>query len=774
MARIKNSLFYIVTICLFGLLLYYIFLEGRTLESSNIPVTPPAQENSSEVFAESFIHNLKHPLAILILQIISIVMVARAFGYVFKKLGQPSVIGEIVAGIVLGPSLVGLYFPSLSAFLFPAASLGNLQFLSQIGLILFMFVIGMELDLSVLKKRAHEAIVISHASIIIPYALGTGLAFYLYKTYAPDGINFLSFGLFMGIAMSITAFPVLARIVQEKGLTRTKLGTIAITCAAADDITAWCILAAVIAIVKAGTFISALYTIALALLYVLAMLFLVRPFMNRMGQIYAGKEKFSKAIIALVFAILLISSYATEIIGIHALFGAFLAGVIMPPAFSFRKVMIDKVEDVSTILFLPLFFVFTGLRTQIGLLDSPDMWLTCGLIVLVAVAGKFAGSALAAKIVGQNWRDSLAIGALMNTRGLMELIVLNIGFDLGILSAEIFAMLVLMALVTTFMTGPALKLIDLIFGKSADEIKSTQDLKHYQVTIPYTDPSSAEKLLRLASYLCGESKNHTAVHAVKLANVEETSTLEFSDAEKVNERFIKQEENKLQIPIHTEYKLVHDIEKEISMLSRQHKQDLLLIDAGQSIYTGTLLGNIMRLTNNVLSPELLLDTITGKRKLLPADLQMDEKAQTYLEDALCTVGVLIDKNFHEADHIMIPLFGAEDAFLVNYARKLLQNNPGKVNILDMAELTRFMPQLFSELQQLKHEFPQQVNVISGKIIDQAMLLEYDLILVSYNSWLRLVYGKSIWLTHIPSTLVIKPTQGELLTAAFPVQEIKIN
>jgi Kef-type K+ transport system membrane component KefB len=290
--------------------------------------------------------------------------------------------------------------------------------------------------------------------------LGVALAYYIYHEYAPANITFLSFALFMGISMSITAFPVLARILQEKGLTRSPLGAMALTCAAADDLTAWCILAAVIALVKSGSSFSVLYTIALAIVYVLIMLKMVRPFLERLSSIYDTREKKRTPIIALLFVILIVSSYITNIIGIHALFGAFMAGVIMPSSFSFRKIVIDKIEDVSIILLLPLFFVITGLRTEIGLINQGHLWITFGWILLVAVAGKFGGSALAARMVGQSWKDSLSIGVLMNTRGLMQLIVLNIGYDLGILTPEIFAMMVLMALVTTFMTGPAMDLIN--------------------------------------------------------------------------------------------------------------------------------------------------------------------------------------------------------------------------------------------------------------------------------------------------------------------------
>lgn len=460
MRKKTSSVFYVLMIALFGTGIYYILQQGKNLQNTPVKALPPNNASSFSMFQDSLQHSMTAALSVLLLQIVVIVIIVRIFGYLFSKIKQPAVIGEMVAGIVLGPSVLGLFFPSVSHFIFPASSLGNLQFLSQVGLILFMFVIGMELDINVIRKQAREAVIISHASIIIPYTLGMGLALYLYQQFAPANTSFLAFALFMGIAMSITAFPVLARIIQERGITRTHLGVMALTCAAADDVTAWCILAVLIAIIKAGSSVSALFTIVLVVSYVLLMLLAVRPLVKKLYNAYTRKGVISKTMMAIVFMVLLLSAYVTEIIGIHALFGAFMAGVIMPPEMNFRQLIIDKIEDVSMVLLLPLFFVFTGLRTQIGLLNSGALWLTCGLIILVAIAGKLGGSTLAAKVVGQNWKDSLSIGALMNTRGLMELVVLNIGYDLGILSAEIFAMMVLMALFTTFMTNPVLNFIN--------------------------------------------------------------------------------------------------------------------------------------------------------------------------------------------------------------------------------------------------------------------------------------------------------------------------
>ncbi|MES2733705.1 MAG: cation:proton antiporter, partial [Bacteroidota bacterium] len=421
--------------------------------------------NATELFMQELWHNVNSPLSILILQIISIIFFGKIFGFLCKKIRQPTVIGEIVAGIVLGPSVVGRLFPQLSAFVFPPQSLQTLQFLSQIGLLMFMFIIGLELNVKMLKDKGRQAVVISHASIIFPYFLGVLLSYFLYNRFAPTAISFVAFSLFMGIAMSITAFPVLARIIQERNLTTTALGAMAITCAAADDVTAWCILAVVVAIVKAGSIVNALFTIGLAIGYVTFMMYAVRPLLRKMGVRYAVNDNLTKTAIAFMFVLLLVSSYLAEVIGIHALFGAFLAGVIVPETLNMKQKLIEKIEDVSIVLLLPLFFVLTGLRTQIGLLNTGELWLVCGVIILVAVAGKFLGSSLTARVVGLSWKDALSIGALMNTRGLMELIVLNIGYDLGILSPEVFAMMVLMALATTCMTGPSLDLINHFFRK---------------------------------------------------------------------------------------------------------------------------------------------------------------------------------------------------------------------------------------------------------------------------------------------------------------------
>jgi Kef-type K+ transport system membrane component KefB len=472
----RNLIFHLLTIVIFGSLVWFVLDRGAKFEQErNIPaavgelrdetidgkrIGTSTQESAMFTFSRIFSQNITHPLTRLLLQIAVIILVSRLLAFLVAKIGQPLVIGEIIAGIILGPSLLGLFWPAMSNFLFPPDSLPNIEVLSQLGLILFMFMIGLELDVHLLKPKAHTALVVSQASIIFPFFGGVSLAYFLYGTLAPPNISFLGFSLFMGIAMSITAFPVLARILQERGLTQSSLGVLALTSAAAGDVTAWCILAVVIAIVQAGTVTSALFTILLTVLYVFTMLTMVRPFLQRLMARYGSVENLSRTFSLTIFVVLFLSALTTEVIGIHALFGAFLAGVVMPAQVNFRKLLTSKIDDVSLIILLPLFFASTGLKTQIGLLNNSTAWLSCGLIILVAVAGKVGGSLVAAKFTGQSWSESIALGALMNTRGLMEFVVLSIGYDLGVLSPTVFTMMVLMALATTFMTSPALSAIE--------------------------------------------------------------------------------------------------------------------------------------------------------------------------------------------------------------------------------------------------------------------------------------------------------------------------
>ena len=396
-------------------------------------------------------------LAHLFLQLLVIIGLSRAVGKGFTRIGVPAVVGEMTTGILLGPSLFGLLAPAAFAFVFPADSLGALKLLSQVGICLFMFAVGMEVNLQQLRASARTAVAVSQTSIVVPFVLGVGLAWFLADDLAGPKATFLGFALFMGISMSITAFPVLARILQERGLSRTPLGALAITCAAINDVAAWAIMAFVVAIARAASMSGAVLTLVLALAFVVVMIWAVRPLVPRwLGADRLSREQPTSGTLATVVCVAIAGALCTEVIGIHALFGAFLAGTIMPDTEGFRDRINTYVERFSSVLLLPLFFAFTGLRTQVGLLDDLQGWALCLLIIAVATAGKLGAAALAARLAGMAWRESLALGALMNTRGLIELIALNIGYDIGILSPRIFTMLVIMALVTTLLTGPLL------------------------------------------------------------------------------------------------------------------------------------------------------------------------------------------------------------------------------------------------------------------------------------------------------------------------------
>lgn len=758
MRRFKNLFFYTVIIAAFSVLIYLILKQGLSLETNKLSeLTPQAAGSTWNQFKESFLHNITHPLAILLLQIITIIIVARIFGWFCKKIKQPAVIGEIAAGIFLGPSLVGTYFPEFSAFLFPVQSLGNLQFLSQIGLILFMFVIGMELDLKVLRNKAKDAVIISHASIIIPFALGVTLAYFVYTNFAPVNVKFLSFALFMGIAMSITAFPVLARIVQERGLSKTKLGTIVITCAAADDITAWCILAAVIAVVKAGSVLSAVYTILMALGYVLIMLKIVQPFLKRVGDKYSNKESFSKPVVAIFFITLLLSSYASEVIGIHALFGAFMAGVIMPVNTRFRSIFIEKVEDVSVVLLLPLFFVFTGLRTQIGLLNEPYLWKICIIITGVAVVGKFVGSALAARFVGQNWRESLLIGALMNTRGLMELVVLNIGYDLGVLSPEIFAMLVIMALATTFMTGPALDIINKFLPEKKAVVvpDSIEQSVKYNVLVAFSSPQKGISLLRLANGFVKKSADTSCITMLHLSPSNELN--QFNQEEYERESFdpVEQEAKKLNISVTTMFKASLEVDSDIAHTANVGNFDLLLIGLGNSVFEGTLLGKILGFTTKIINPERLYETITGKEKLFE-NAVFDDRVKSIIKSSKVPLGIYVDKGMEKIEHVFLPVFSISDSFMLIYAQKLIHNSKARIIILDAAGVIKQNPEMKETIRLIEQVAPNHIALYNERKIEKDFLNRQDLMLISLDSWKKAVATQSVWLSNIPSVLIVKP------------------
>jgi len=374
-------------------------------------------------------------------------------GRLLARFGQPPVVGEVIAGILLGPSLLGRLAPGIETALFPPAARPALGVIAQLGVILYMFVVGLEFDPASLRRRAAPFMVISQVSIVLPFALGSALALLLYGGFSPPGVPLLAFALFVGIAMSITAFPVLARILTDRGLSRSELGIAALSCAAINDVMGWCLLGIVVGVARA-TMSGALVSALMAVGFIAFMFLVARPIAIRL----AGRRDGDAGVDAIGWslALMLLSAAAAEAIGIHAIFGAFLFGAILPADGALARYLHLSRSPFVTVIFLPAFFALTGLRTEIGLMSTPGQWAACLLVIVLATAGKFGGTFVAARLLGMPWRFAASLGVLMNTRGLMELVVLNVGLDIGVISPVLFAMMVVMAIVTTAMTGPLL------------------------------------------------------------------------------------------------------------------------------------------------------------------------------------------------------------------------------------------------------------------------------------------------------------------------------
>lgn len=641
-------------IAVFSLLIYISLKSGIELHKLSSQSGISANDGFSGMFLHMVKTNLKDPLMTLLMQIIIILLFCKIFSWIFNRIGQPGVLGEIIAGIILGPSVLGHYFPDAFNFIFSKDSLENVYLISQIGLILFMFVIGLEVDFKVLKNKFNETLVISHAGILVPFFLGIISSFYIYEKYASQQTSFLAFALFIGISMSITAFPVLARIVQERNLAKTQLGVLSIASAANDDVTAWCLLAIVIALTKSGTSTSAFITVGLTIVYILFMFLCVRPFFRKISQIHANNEILNKSLIGLIFLTLIISASITELIGIHALFGGFIAGVVMPSNLGFRHIMMNKVEDVTLAFFLPLFFAYTGLNTNLLLINSWSMVGICLLLILIAIAGKFGGCTIAAKLVGETWHDSLTIGMLMNTRGLMELVALNIGYEMGVLPKSIYAVLIIMALVTTFMTTPALHMISKIFDKQKRAVK----IKRQKIMLSFGLPSSGPNLLRVSRLIFGASINQkqiTAVHFTQGTDVNMITAEHYAQ-----DRFlpIDEEASQLNLKLTKVYKVTKNITNEIARMTRNEKMDYLVIGSKYSFSNHNVKKKIK---SNYW--DSLLDKIQGNS----ISNLLSDKTEEILKRTECNVFILVCPNrIEKITHLSIIIDTENDYKLIDF------------------------------------------------------------------------------------------------------------
>ncbi|MFB2838662.1 cation:proton antiporter [Floridanema evergladense] len=581
-------------------------------------------------------------VVLVLIQVLIVIGLSRLVGLGFRLLKQPLVIGEIVAGIMLGPSLLGLVAPGIAATLFPVETIPFLNVLSQVGLIFFMFLIGLELDPKYVKGNLDIAILTSNVSILVPFSLASLLSLWLYPLLSNSSVSFSAFALFLGAAMSITAFPVLARIITENNLQGTRLGTLALTCAAVDDVTAWCLLALAIAVTRSNSMIEAVPTIIEALIYIALMVTLGRSFLQRLATHYDRKNRLSQIELAGIYMAVVASALITELIGIHLIFGAFLLGAIMPKHPAMTREIAEKTEDFVLIFLLPIFFAYSGLRTEIGLLNRAELWLLCAAVVAVAIVGKYAGTYVAARVSGINKREASALGWLMNTRGLTELIVLNIGLSLGVISPLLFTMLVIMALVTTFMTSPLLewtypkRLIQLDVLESIDEqpegiveskppANSSLSTQNYRILVPVANPRTQKGLLQLAVAIAGMRLESTVVHPLSLIELEEDYLFQSTPLEAnrlIQERRQRLEEliQSLEPPairqlVHPIIRISQDVAKETAEIALLDRTDLILVGWHRPAFSTNRLGGRVGQILTIAPADVAVFVDRGKERL---------------------------------------------------------------------------------------------------------------------------------------------------------------
>ena len=695
-------------------------------------------------FNTSVTHHIHSTIGVLLLQILIILLAARAMGWLFRKLHQPAVIGEIVAGILLGPSLFGRVAPGAFTSLFPVESLPNIQLLSNFGLILFMFAIGMELRLGDIRRQLKSSLIISHAGIFIPFALSLPLSYAIYTEYASGLTPFMPFALFIGISMSITAFPVLARIIQENHLQRSYLGKLSLSTAAAGDITAWLLLAAIIAVSQSGSIWSTGYNLLFLVLYLLIMFGIIRPLFKVAGKVYNNTEVISHGLVGVIFILLLLSSYITELLSMHALFGAFMLGLVMPEELSFRKILTDKIEDVSLMLFLPLFFVSSGLQTELGLIDSWATWGLLGLFTLVAVMGKVGGTYFAARCSGQGAKDSLYLGAFMNTRGLMELVVLGIGYEMKILPPTIYAVLVLMTVVTTVMTMPLVHLINAcvrLRARRSSHITSIDKQAGAKVLLSFGRPSSGATLLHLTNQLLRRGAAHPNVTALHITTDQDITSIEADKFYQDSFTPILRVAEELNQPLDTDYIVADEVESTILGKLTSERYNLLIVGAGVRLSSdeddreaSTMRQHLSRVMGTL--------PMRATESLLSIHSMLRDKMAFFVHRAPCSVGILLSRSTDTPKHILLCVHSASDLRLLPYARTMAENNRAHLRIALSSSIAR---DSFTS-------HPGEELLLLDKL--GSLTAECDFVVVSYTYWQETFDTSEELLTQLPSTLIL--------------------
>ncbi|AFZ25228.1 Kef-type K+ transport system, membrane component [Cylindrospermum stagnale PCC 7417] len=643
-----------------------------------------------------------HIVILVLVEVLIVIGLSRLVGLAFRSIKQPLVIGEIVAGIMLGPSLFGLIAPHAAVTLFPPETIPYLNVLSQVGLIFFMFLIGLELNPKYLGGQLEIAILTSHVSILVPFSLGTLLAVVLYPLVSNGTVSFTAFALFLGAAMSITAFPVLARIITENNLQGTRLGTLALTCAAVDDVTAWCLLAIAIAVARNGSIDQqAVLTILASLLYIGFMFTVGRWFLKRLATYHRRTGRLSQFVLAGIYMAVVASALITELIGIHLIFGAFLLGAAMPKNADLVRELAIKTEDFVLIFLLPIFFAYSGLRTQIGLLNRPELWLLCGLVLGVAIAGKYIGTYVAARVGGVNKREASALGWLMNTRGLTELIVLNIGLELGVISPLLFTMLVIMALVTTFMTSPLLewtypkKLIRLDVVEPDSEAETVTEVtagesyvRPYRILVPVANPSTQKGLLQLAVAISLNYRQPTIVNPLSLIEFEEDYGFESTPIEV--DRLITQRQQQLEEVINT-------LEPPTI---RSHLHPIVGISS-----------NVARETAQIAKNEQADLILVGWHRPAFSTNRLGGRVGQILSTAPVDVAVFVDRGGERLENLLVPYSANthDDLALILALRLLLNRDTCMLQILRVVSENQVKDELSYELHTMMGQLPTSVS-----------------------------------------------------------------